>query len=120
MTDEQHDEPNARHEILVTYHGEPGKIPISPVNGALGGVDPHSETIIANFFLEQQANPVSGVIPIRDDGSVDLGTEKFQKRSDIQRTFVATFTLTAESARRIADWLVDQANIIEQRRSNDR
>ena len=118
MSDEQPEDPSARKEILVTYHGEAGKIPISPINGAFGGVDPHGEIIIANFFLEQQTNPVAGFIAIEEDGSVNPAEEKFQKRSDIQRTFVATFTMTPETARRIADWLIDKAQIIEQRRGN--
>lgn len=116
MADEQPTTPEPKREILVTYLGDVSKIPISPVSGAYGGVDPYAEMIVANFFLEQLTMPVAGHMTIDDNGVIDPNSEKVDKRSDVQRTYVATLTMSPAAARRIAEWLEKQAKIIEELR----
>jgi hypothetical protein len=118
MSDAQDENPASPNEILVTYHGEVGSIPIFPVNGAYGGVDPMGETIVANLYFEQTTVPVAGFLDRNEDGAVNPASERFQKRSDIQRRMVCTINLSSESARRLANWLILNADTIDKIRKS--
>lgn len=102
------------NEISITYHMDSGRIPIVPVNGAYGGVDPMGETIMANFYVEQVTLPVAGRVPVREDGVVNTADEIIDQRSSVQRTFVASFAMSEGAARRIANWLLEKANFLEE------
>jgi len=97
-----------RRELLITYHGDPANKPMLSVNGAVGGLAPSGDLVVANLYLEQFTIPVAGRIPIRDDGTAHPGDEQFDTRSQIQRTIVGSITMPIGAAEIIANWLLSK------------
>lgn len=82
------------------------------VNGAQGGINPQGE-IVANFYLERLALPVSQTQEITPDGR--LGGVVSSEPADLNRSFVRFIkngvVMNLQAAKNIHLWL---GNLIEQ------
>lgn len=104
-------------KIDITYHGELEDLTIQPCNGAWGGIDPYAELVVAHLVFELLAMPTAATLDLDENGLPIKNSEEFVRHSDIQRSYIGSYTFTAQSARRVGEWLIDKATRLENIRS---
>ena len=108
---------NADRQVKFKYVFSENYNPIY-CNGAFGGISPHGE-IVANFFLERMPIPKSMTNSVNPDGSlggvVSMDPETLDET--IIRHVSTGIVLSEESAKAIYDWLGNQIQELENRRS---
>lgn len=87
-------------------------------NGAFGGISTHGE-IIANFFLERMPIPNSVMNDVNPDGSLGgiVSVEPENLDQTVIRHVSTGIVLNEESAKAIYEWLGNQIQELENRKS---
>lgn len=103
-------------KISVIYEKNKNHI-TAPITGVWGGLSPDLSHINASFFLDQQ------VIPSYENIAVDQTTNELDltkidnvSRGDLVREIFATISLSSATARVIAGWLIQHADLLDNRR----
>ncbi|MBM4172514.1 MAG: hypothetical protein FJ214_11650 [Ignavibacteria bacterium] len=80
----------------------------APISGAWGGVSPDGKHIIMSVYLDQVTLPNYQNINIVDN-QPDFSNPENVSRGDFTREVFGTFTMSSETAKSIANWLLQKA-----------
>jgi hypothetical protein len=96
-----------KNNISILYEKNRNHV-TAPISGAWGGLSPDGRHIIMNLFLDQITLPNYQNLNVVE-GKADFINPENITRGDITREVFGTFTLTSDTARHIANWLLQKA-----------
>ncbi len=85
-----------------------------PVGGAWGGPSPDGTTIVAHLYVEYPPAPSIMTGSVEEGGRIDMSKAERVQRADVIREVVDTIVMTPAAARRLGEWLIQKADIVEQ------
>ncbi len=99
------------NEVIPTY-----------VNGAFGGITDCNE-ILLHFFFESRPIANQRTFEWLEDGSLGeeiQAEEQVDKNAVVERDIKASLILTSETARDLAEWLVEKIKTIEEDQTEEK
>ena len=109
-----------KSELIIKYIFADDYNPVY-VSGAHGGVTARGE-IVANFFLERHALPISQTYQILNENSIgeEIKREPKDLKSSVVRFVHQGIILNLQNAKILNSWLNDRIEELEKYSSNDK
>jgi hypothetical protein len=106
--------PDADGKVLIQFERSPNYRLVA-ADGAWGGPTPRGH-IIVNFFVDVPVAPLSVTHALSEDGQLGPEVERSPTQNDarprVSREFEMGVLLSPEDAESIANWLLDQVDMV--------